>query len=54
MSAYEHRDAKAITAGVLPSRGVLVQQENRMYRKCMIAAYVALALLFAFFVLRQG
>ncbi len=54
MDASDHRAVQAITAGVLPSRGVLVQQENRMYRKCMIAAYVALALLFAFFVLRQG
>lgn len=54
MYASDHRAVQAITAGVLSSRSALVVQENRMYRKCMIAAYVVLALLFAFFVLRQG
>ncbi len=54
MYASDHREVKAITAGLWLSCSALVEQENRMYRKCMIAAYVALAMLFAFFVLRQG
>ncbi len=54
MYASDHREVKAITAGLWLSRSAFVEQENRMYRKCMIAAYVALAMLFAFFVLRQG
>ncbi len=53
MYASDHREVKAIT-GVWPSRSAVVEQENRMYRKCMIAAYVVLALLFVFFALRQG
>ncbi len=53
MHASDHREHKTIT-GLLPSHIALVEQKNRMYRKCMIAAYAVLALLFAFFVLRQG
>ncbi len=54
MYASDHRKPRAIGAGLSPYRIALVEQENRVYRKCMIAAYAVLVLLFAFFVLRQG
>ncbi len=52
--ATDHPEDKAITAVPVSSHDDLVKQEHRMYRKVMATAYIVLAMLFAFFALRQG